>query len=124
MEAKFKARLMKLVKSGKEVKLAIEAAMKGHKDEGKKLKDGKNKGDEVSSKKSKTTKTSDGNGSKESKTSQRFKGVLSLKIKPLVGKESKPLGSFASAHQGKRMPKAYLCVNVASKCGKTAVNYK
>lgn len=115
---------MKLVKSGKEVKLAIETAMKSHKDEGKKLKDGKVKGDSVSSKKSKSTKTSDANASKESKSCQKFKGVLSLKIKSLIGKESKALGSFASAHLGKKIAKAYLCVNVASKCGKTAVNYK
>ena len=83
---------MKLVKSGKEAKTAIETAMKDHKDEGKRLKDGKGKADAVSSKKSKSTKTSEGNASKESKTSNKLKGVLAIKIRPLLGKEGKPLG--------------------------------
>ena len=71
---------MKLVKSGKEAQTAIETAMIDQKDEGKRQEDGK--ADAVSSKKSKSTKTSEGNASKESKTRNKLKGVLAIKIRP------------------------------------------
>ena len=46
-----------------------------------------------------------------------------MKISSLEGGAPKPLGSFVSNH-GRKHPKVYLCVNVASRCGKTSSNYK